>query len=153
MSSPLWQHGICDNILYTLQVWVHNYDKGKVSATGKYLTKPGERGPNMQQIDVPTRRALKMPWREVELKYFVEVLEKEIPKSHETYALVRDLKANLPRWRNGKLQAGGARIIEIDWYLAHVIQVYRLFEGLKTGKLHAQKPDLGAVDLEQIANG
>lgn len=153
MPNKLWVHGVCDNILEVLQYWISNYEKGKITATRRYLTKPGELGPAPQEIDKPTRKSLELPWREVDLKKFVEVLDEVIPHNHETYALVRDLKHNLHKWKNGKILPGGARKIEIDWYFKHVVQVYRIFEALKYDRPLNPPTDMAEVDLEKIANG
>lgn len=151
MSDNLWVNGVCDNILLTLRNWAVVYEKGRVSATGRYMTKPGEMGPQPKEIDVPTRRAVKVAWREHELKKLTDVLDTKIPHTHESYSLVRDLKTNLPRWKNGQLIPGGARIIEMDWYFAHVMQVYRLFEAMKYGKAEEERIDLSTIDLSSFS--
>lgn len=151
MSDKLWTHGICDNIMLTLRNWALVYEKGRVSATGRYLTKPGEMGPQPQEIDKPTRRAVKVAWREQDLRKLIEILDAKIPHEHEGYSLVRDLKTNLPRWKNGQLLSGGARIIEMDWYFSHVMQIYRLFEGMKYGKAQEERIDLSTVDLSSFS--
>jgi hypothetical protein len=147
VSDKLWVTGTCDNIVQILLIWIGDYPKGRPSATRKYRTKPGEMGAAPQDVDVVSRRAVELPWKEYELEYFYKVLEAKIPKDHETYSLVRDLKTNLPRWKNGRLVQGGAHLIEMDWYLDNVIQVFRLFEAMKLGKLEVVAPDLTSIDL------
>ena len=151
MSDKLWVNGVCDNIYITLMYWIRQYDKGRVSATGRYMTKPGEDGPTPHEIDVPTRRSVQLPWRKVDIETFIDVLDKKIPHDHETYSLVRDLRTNLPRWKNGRLLPGGARLIEMDWYFNHVVQVFRLFEAMKYGKETEGTTDLSSVDLSSYS--
>lgn len=157
MSNKLWVNGICDNILTNLQYWVRHYEEGKITATRRYLTKPGELGPAPQEINKPTRKALAMPWRKVELDMLVATLDKVIPHEHPTYALVRDLRKNITKWSHipcgmwqGKPLTLGAKVIEIDWYFNHIVQVYRIFEALKYDLPLDPPKDLASVDLENI---
>lgn len=154
MSNKLWVNGICDNIVYTLEYWIRNYEKGTVSATCRYMTKPGELGPAPQEIDKPTRKALEMPWRKIDLEKFISILDQVIPHNHTSYALVRDLRTSLPRWKNGKLYptVPGSRLITLDWYFKDIVQVYRIFGNLKRGLpvTPQEIQDLASIDLEKV---
>lgn len=154
MNDPMWINGTCDRIMNVLQYWIRHYEDGRVSATGRYLTRPGEMGTaTPTEIEVPTRKACKLPWMQSDLDYFIKILEAKIPKGHASYAIARDLRTNFPRWINGRLMPGGARLIEIDIYFDNLVQIYRLFEAMKTGKADQAIQDLKSVDLEKIANG
>jgi len=138
--DPLWQNGTCDRIMKTLLRWIYTYHNGKVSATGKYQTKPGPQGVKVE--DRPRRYACEVAWQQADLDYFIKILESKIP----TNPIPRDWRRDLPRWKYGRLVQGGARIVVMDVYFEDLVGLYKLMEGLRDGKLQ-EKPDLTSVDL------
>jgi hypothetical protein len=143
--DPLWVHGQCDRILYTLIRWAWNYHKGKVSATGKYLTKPGELGPSPQEIDKPTRYANEIAWRKDDLECLTKILEAKVPDWPVTW----DFRTNLPRWRNGIITKDGARVVTMDLYFQNLVEIIRLLEAMRDGKTKESREDLAGIDLSK----
>lgn len=144
--NPLWIHGTCDRIMVTLQKWIMKYHDGKISATGRYMTKPGEMGPEIKEIDRPTRYATEVAWRQDDLDYLIKILEKMVPE----WPVTRDLRSSFPRWKNGKLLPGGMRIITMDMYFSNLVEIYQLLEAIRDGKVKETKSDLAAIDLSKI---
>jgi len=145
MKDSLWVSGTCDRIILTLQKWIMIYHNGKVSATGRYLTSPGEQGPQPQEIERPTRYACKVAWTEQDLDYFIKILEAKIPD----HPVTKDLRTNFPKWKNGKLIHGGARVVTMDIYFSNLVELYRLMEAVRDGKTK-ETVDLGSVDLSSF---
>jgi len=147
--DPLWVYGTCDRIMVALRSWLWNYHSGTVSATRKYLTKPGEMGPQPKEIDVPTRYACEVTWLKGDLDYFIKILEAKLPDNPVT----KDLRRCFPLWKNGKLVAykKEARKITIDLYYEDLIGIYRLLEAMQSGKTTEEKQDLGKVDLSSYS--
>lgn len=144
--DPLWQHGTCDRLLVTLQKWIMQYHDGKISATGRYLTKPGEMGPQPQEIDVPTRRACDVLWSQSDLDYLIKILEAKVPN----WPVTKDLRTGFPRWKNGRIAQGGSRFITMDVYFSNLVEIYQLLEALRDGKTKEARADLGNVDLSSF---
>lgn len=149
MKDPLWVHGTCDRIMLALQKWVMAYHNGRVSATGKYLTKPGEAGPQPKEIEVPTRHAVDVPWLLSDLEHLTKILEAKVPD----WPVTKDFRINLPRWKNGRLVSGGGRIVTMDLYFTNLIEIYRMMEALRDGKLKEGKQhDLSTIDLSSFTD-
>lgn len=151
--DPLWLKGtpgvpgICDRILAALVYWIRIYhDKGIISATCKQNQMMGK---EMKVVDVITRRACKIPWRQSDLDYFIKILEAKWPKE----IITKDLRRNFPLWANGMptTNGSGARIIELDWYFEHIVSAYQLLEAMRDGREQKKKQDLASVDLEKIS--
>lgn len=144
-SDPLWVKGICDRILLTLISWAMHYHNGVVSATRPQQQPPTASGVTV--IDVPTRYAVDVAWQQQDLDYLIKVLEARVP----TWPVTRDLRSCFPRWRNGKLIPGGARVITLDHYFTDVTGMIRLMEALRDGKTKEAGIDLSQVDLSKYA--
>lgn len=150
-SDPLWLKGtliapgICDRILVTIKQWILIYDKGEVSAIRKQNQM---RGKEMKVVDVVTRRACKVAWLQEDLSYLVKILEAKAPD----WPVTKDFRMNFPKWRNGKLIAGGARVLEMDVYFQNVCEILAILEALRDGKFEQREKqqDLSTVDLENI---
>ena len=145
--DPLWVNGTCDRIMEVLKDWASRYRKGRVSATCKYVTKPGEMGPEPKEIDVPSRRAVDVAWLQGDLDYLTKILEAKVPD----WPVTTDMRANFPKWRNGRLVPGGARVVVMDLYLQNLVEIYQLLEAMRDGKTQEAEgtTDLAAVDLTQ----
>lgn len=148
MNNPdiLWVHGTCDRILITLRQWIMSYHNGKLSATGKYLTRPGERGPQPQEIDIPTRYACNVAWAQTDLDYLIKILEAKVPD----WPVTKDLRTNYPKWKYGRLVQGGARLITMDLYFSNLVEIYKLLENMQNGKSTDVRTDLSEVDLSSF---
>jgi hypothetical protein len=146
MYDKLWVHGTCDRILLTLRQWIMVYHTGKVSATGRYLTKPGEVSPEPKEIDVPTRYACDIAWTQSDLEYLIKILEAKVP----TWPVTKDLRTNFPKWKYGRLIQGGSRIVTMDVYFTNLVEIYKLIEGMQSGQSQDVKRDLSEVDLSAI---
>jgi hypothetical protein len=131
--------------MVALRRWLWNYHKGTVSATGTYLTKPGEAGPQPKEIEVPRRYACEVTWLKGDLDYLIKILEAKCPD----WPVTKDLRQNFPKWKNGKLVAyqKEARTVVMDLYYENLMEIYRLLEAMQSGKTVQEKPDLGKVDL------
>lgn len=143
--SNMWISGIGDRTLSKVVFWMKNYDRGRVCATKKFLTKPGEMGPGVQTIDMPTAKAVKVPWKMDELEFLIETLDYKRPD----WPVAHGLRKDLPRWRNGKLQPGGDRVIEMAVYPEALIEMYTILMELKYGKAEATVP-VSEVDFDAI---
>lgn len=156
MRDPLWVTGTCDRIMLVLLHWTLNYRKGTVSATGKYMTKPGEAGPAPKEVDLTTRFACDVTWNYNDLEYLVKILETKVPG----WPTTKDFRRCLPRWKNGRLAKpiikvnnasyalpSPVRIITMDYYDADIIGMYRLLEAMRDGKTKEARKDLGSIDL------
>jgi hypothetical protein len=131
--------------MIALRSWLWNYHNGTVSATSKYLTKPGEMGSQPKEIDVPARYAVEVTWLKGDLDYLIKILEAKVPE----WAVTKDLRRGFPKWKNGKLvpYKKEARTVVMDVYYQNVMEIYRLLEAMQSGKTTEEKQDLGAVDL------
>lgn len=162
--DPLWQVGTCDRIYLTLMHWALNYESGKKSATNKRMSMPGEVGPEVREIEVVTRRAYSMPWNYNDLEYLVRIMEAKVP----THLCTKDLRRNLPKWKNCPLcpahimvnQKGQrvayslvspTRMVTIDFYEENVIQMIRLMEAIRDGKTKEARSNLAEVDLSSFS--
>lgn len=146
--DPLWIHGQCDRVLYTLVRWEWNYHRGKVSATGKYLTKPGEMGPSPQEIDKPTRYANDVAWLKSDLECLTKILKAKVPDWPVTW----DFQRWSDNWKtSGRPTLGGARLITSDIYFQNLVEIIRLLEAMRDGKTKESREELGSVDLSQFS--
>ena len=146
MKEVIWISDLGDRVYNKVVWWMQNYDKGKVCATRKFMTKPGERGPGVEVIDMPTAKAVEIPWKLEELTYFTELLEYKLPK----YPVTWGFRSDLPNWKNGKLLAGGARVITMAIYPEALEAIFKAISEVKHGKGKETKTDLTKVDIESV---
>lgn len=148
--DPLWVKGvpgspsICDRILGTLKHWKFVYHKGSVSAKRKQNQLFGK---EMKVVDVPTRYANKIAWRQSDLEYLIKILEAKCPD----WPITKDFRRNFPKWKYGQIVPGGGRIIEIDLYFQSLCQIISLMEAIRDGKVYTKPEDLADIDLEKIS--
>lgn len=130
MSDVVWVTDLYDRTFNKILYWAKSYDKGKVCATRQFMTKPGEMGPGVEVINMPTAKAVDIAWKEDEMNCMVSVLEVKRPKWPVTWGLSKDAK----NWKKGKLIAGGARVINMALFPEALEEVLKVFLEVKNGK-------------------
>lgn len=107
MSLPLWYSGVCDRILFKVNLWDEHYDQGAVYATRSFFDE------SQGVIDIPTVRRHEVAWEPVELQHLVRILEKLRPKSRLLEYMIQQhnrLK------KEGQLLPGGRYLIGMAIY-------------------------------------
>jgi hypothetical protein len=148
--NPLWINGVGDRTLSKVIYWMNNYDKGKVCATRQYMTKPGQTGAEVKVINMPTAKAVKVPWQLDELNYLASVLEQARPN----WPVTSGFKKDVPRWRNGQLvpTGTGQRLLEMAIYPQELLEIYATLLEVKNGKKAEGSQSIDDVDFESILN-
>lgn len=132
MDQPVWYSGVCDSVLRKVDYWVRHYEDGELAATRQFLD------PKVGVIDKPTKYAVTIPWKLVELKHLIRINTTLRPGTPLTEEIQRLEKI----WKHGTLLPGGSRVMTLIFYPEHVKELRSILLEAKSG----QK----AASLEEI---
>ena len=131
-AQPLWYAGVCDSIMKKIEYWVRHYKKGELAATRKYLDPIGG------VIDMPTKYAVKLPWKKIELEHLIRIMNTLRPNT----PLTEEIQQLEGVWKHGTLLPGGSRVMTLVFYPEHVQEIHKVLLEAKTGQKSATLDEL-----------
>jgi hypothetical protein len=127
MPNPLWFTGVCDALLYKVQLWYLRYEQGVACKDADFLTSEG------QVVKKPTMYACKVALTWNELEHLERILLAVCPRDPLTAEVCGIRKI----WKQGRLLPGNQRIMTLAFYASHVQQILQTLQQAKQGQVES----------------